>query len=126
MTSSDFRPLNSLAMRMPRSAWWSAFSHDGSRLYTSGGDPHLWVWDVSLSPGHPHHDRPRSVVRSRPAPVTRTGGGRGTDGSVHVWDIATGQELLSAAGHRGTAIAVRFADGGRNLLSAGDDGTVRA
>src|SRR5262249_19700620 len=39
-------PLNSPDMRMTRSAWWSAFSHDGRRLYTCGDDPHIWAWDL--------------------------------------------------------------------------------
>ena len=46
MTAAGLQPLNRPDMRMPQSAWWSAFSHDGRRLYTCGGHPHIWVWDM--------------------------------------------------------------------------------
>jgi WD40 repeat protein len=113
-------------MRMPGSAWWSAFSHDGRRLYTCGGDPAIWVWDVSTS---------RLVRRIRtgldalfgpdPHPSLGRLAAGGGDGTVRIWDMEEGREVLSAARHRGGVSAVRFVDGGRTLASAGVDGTVR-
>jgi WD40 repeat protein len=126
MSPKPVQQVNGPGMRMPRSAWWSAFSHDGGRLHTCGGDPGIWVWgvrtsrlvhrittglDALLGPDlHPSFDR------------LAAGGG---DGTVRVWDLEEGRELLSAARHRGAMSAVRFVDGGRTLASAGVDGTVR-
>jgi WD40 repeat protein len=126
MTSGPVPPVNGPDMRMPRSAWWSMFSHSGGLLYTCGGDPGIWAWDVRTS---------RLVRRIKtgldslfgpdlhPA-LDRLAAGGG-DGTVRIWDVEAGRELISAARHRGAVSAVRFIDGGRTLASSGGDGTVR-
>jgi WD40 repeat protein len=113
-------------MRMPRSAWWSAFSHDGGQLYTAGGDPHIWVWDLKT---FRLADRIKTDLDVLCGPDLHPSldwvAAGGIDGTVRIWDLAMGREVLSAQRHRGPVAAVCFADGGRNLLSAGADGTVR-
>jgi WD40 repeat protein len=119
-------PLNGPDVRMPHSAWWSAFSHDGRRLYTCGDDPHVWAWDVRtfrLS------GRVRTNLEVLLGPdlhpsLEQVAAG-GVDGAVHVWDIGSGREVLAALRHRGGVSAVRFAGEGRTLASSGVDGTVR-
>ena len=51
----------------------------------------------------------------------------GGDGTVRVWDLATGQQQAELTGHHGAAMAMAVAvtaDGTR-AVSGGDDGTVR-
>jgi WD40 repeat protein len=48
----------------------------------------------------------------------------GLDDLVHVWDVATAQELTAFKGHRGQVHAVAFAPDGKTLASAGNDTTV--
>ena len=48
-----------------------------------------------------------------------------TDGTVRLWDPATGAEKAALTGHAGRATAVAFSPDGRRLASASTDGTVR-
>jgi WD40 repeat protein len=50
----------------------------------------------------------------------------GEDGTVRIWDAATGREALTLRGHQGTVSGVAFSpDGARLAASGGLDGTVR-
>jgi WD40 repeat protein len=49
----------------------------------------------------------------------------GDDGTVKVWDAATGRELLSLTRHAGGAAGVGFSPDGRRVVSAAADGTVK-
>ena len=47
------------------------------------------------------------------------------DGTVRIWDAATGQERATLTGHTGRVKAVAVAPDGSWLASGSDDGTVR-
>ena len=49
----------------------------------------------------------------------------GDDGTVRLWDPATGAEQAALTGHTGGVGAVAFSPDGRRLATAGGDGTVR-
>ena len=49
----------------------------------------------------------------------------GGDGTVRIWDVATGQERAVLTGHTGGVMAVAVAPDGSWLASGGGDGTVR-
>jgi WD40 repeat protein len=49
----------------------------------------------------------------------------GWGGPGQIWDIASGQEVATLAGHAGTIFDVAFAPDGSRVATAGSDGTVR-
>ena len=47
------------------------------------------------------------------------------DGTLRLWDVASGAALLTLTGHEGDVWACAFAPDGTQLLSGGEDGTLR-
>jgi WD40 repeat protein len=82
------------------------------------------VWDVHRSSSWPLENPEQVNVTafspdgSRLATVSFTG-------SVQVWDVSTGKEVIQLIGHRGSVNHVAFSTDGRRLLTSGDDHTAR-
>jgi WD40 repeat protein len=52
-------------------------------------------------------------------------GGDAREGRAVVWDVASGQEVLTLRGHSRRIIAATFGAGGKRLVTAGGDGLVK-
>jgi WD40 repeat protein len=118
--------------------WGVAFSPDGTALATASADGTARVWDVSTGQQvmslTGHTGQVRDVAFS-PECVSPPDGGpercgarlatAGADGTAKVWDLATGKQFLSLAGHTDVVLALAFSPEGTRLATASADGTVK-
>jgi WD40 repeat protein len=115
-----------------------AFDRTGRWLACASGDTGegggVRVWEVAEvatvreyrswpGPGDPADGRAfRGVAFS---PDGRRLAAGCADQTVKVWDVATGRQTLTLAGHTGAVQCVAYSPDGRHLASAGEDRTVR-
>jgi WD40 repeat protein len=135
-----------LVLTIPEGAAFrgAAFSPDGRTLALELADGEIQL--VELASGKPRlvlnartrakpdPDLPPALPRgsgfffgtAEPPPPAIAPDGRllaqaGEDGKVHLWDLRTGKEAASPAGHRGQVTALAFSADGKRLASGGGD-----
>lgn len=97
--------------RQPQGVRCLAFGPDNASLASAGTDGTVKVWDATA--GRPPH--PLSALGSPPLVLAAL---------TNAWFAATGSEIRTLRGHRGTVAGVVYSPDGKRLASAGDDGTV--
>jgi WD40 repeat protein len=102
-----------------------AFSPDGKIVTGLGGDKGQTARLLFVASGRErrlegHGD---TVWHATFADDSRTLVTVGLDGTIRMWEVATGRERLRLEGHKGRINAVAMAPDGRTLVSCGDDTT---
>ncbi len=115
---------------------WVAFSPDGKTLATASFDLTARLWEL---PGGKERSTLKGHAETVESSTDRTPGvncvafsqdGKtlataGLDGTVKLWDAASGKPLSSLKGHAGRVFSVTFAPDGNTLASASEDRTVK-
>jgi WD40 repeat protein len=102
-----------------------ALTPDGQTLASGGKDKNILVWDVTgkkLGFLEGHQLDVAGLCFSPDGKVLASASG---DRRVCLWDIKSGKELLPHPGHGEVAVALRFLDGGRKLVTLSRDDTIR-
>jgi WD40 repeat protein len=120
-----------LALEHPRRFATVAFSPDGKLLATGGEDQAIHLWDVTTGRlvrslhGHTSHIFKLTFSPERPGISGRNPGQRlvsaSRDGTVRLWDVESGQVLLSLPGVAGPVLSVAFSTDGRRIAAVDTD-----
>ena len=103
-----------------------AFSRDGKRIVTGGGQPAAMVWDANSGNGLLRLRTPNvddgwpQCVDIAPDGLTLVSGS-GSDGALRLWNAIDGTFLRVVGRHRRDVLEVHFVGDGSRIISVGRD-----
>ena len=105
-----------------------AFSSDGERFFSGGGDGRITVWETAAATPAPikkidaHQGWIRAMGVSRYGLLLASGG---NDRVVKLWDVTTGASVRELKGHAGHIYSLEFHPDGKTLLTGDLLGSIR-
>ena len=107
----------------PDGRYWGVVGFDGlAHIYQNQEPESADSYSVKAYSLQGHTGNVAGLAFHPLAPLVATSG---FDGSSRIWDLNTGEELLSLTGHTLPVQGIDFSPDGRRLATAGTDGTVR-
>jgi hypothetical protein len=108
------------------SAFEVVYSHDGTKIISTGADSLIKVWDPETGVAEKSmNGHLGQVYRLGPHPSENLVVSASADRSAKIWDIDQGREVVSLVGHDGAVIGAEFNPDGSLVATAGDDHSVR-
>ncbi len=105
---------------------WAVAINEAQGLIASGGSSVLTVRNIhGGSPQAMNDVNRKTIVRVALSPEGTLLAAAYADNTIHLWEIATGQEMGSLSDHANTIIDLQFTPDGRLLISSSLDGTIR-
>jgi WD40 repeat protein len=98
-----------------------AFSPDGAKTYSAGGEGRVQIWETAAATPKPivtidaHRGWVRAIAVSPDGSVLATGG---NDRTVRLWNPSTGSLIRELNGHLGHIYSLEFHPDGKALFSA--------
>ena len=115
-----------MTSRLGRRQYDLAITPDGRRALTVGADQRLHVWDLETGSEEVVEGHTDAVYFVEIAADGRAAATAGADGTVRVWDLERSLPEVRAFHILGAPVwCVRFHAGGRELVAACEDGTIR-
>lgn len=107
-------------LRHPRAIHALAFSPDGNRIVSGGGDGRVRIYDGTTGAEQADlagHDG--EVLTVSFSPDGRHAASGGVDRTIRVWDVADRKEVRVLRGYLGDVTSVAFSPDGKFLVSVG-------
>jgi WD40 repeat protein len=104
---------------------WVVFSPDSKTMVTTGerSHYHLYFWDVATGEELRTVENEKMFLTCIFSPAGRTLATGMEDGTVLLWEAASGKIRRTLKGHRGPVYSLSFSDDGQLLASECSDGT---
>jgi WD40 repeat protein len=105
---------------------WSITINEAQRLIAFGGSSKLTVMNINGGSAQEMSGVNRkTIVSVALSPDGTLLAAAFNDHTIHLWDIATGEEKSDLFGHTNTILDLRFTPDGKLLISSSRDGTIR-
>ncbi len=97
------------------------FSPDGLRAYSAGVDRLIKLWEIGSTDWQPRYGHTRAVQFVTTSPKGDLVASASDEAAIRIWQVATGNEIMTLPGHADGVIALAFSPEGDQLLSTGRD-----